>query len=77
MSDVLGESDQPIAKSVPPSLSLPLTHHVPNYDAGGQFRRLFCLQKVCEKYPGPMEAQAAPGLESSQICKSGALALLP
>jgi len=49
MSDVLGESDQPIAKTVPPSLSLPLTHHVPHYGAGGQFCRLFRLQKVCEK----------------------------
>jgi hypothetical protein len=43
---------------------------VPNQDAGGQFTKLFSLQKVCEKYPPPTVAQPTPGLVSSQICKS-------
>jgi hypothetical protein len=48
-----------------------------DYGAGGQFCKLLALQKVCEKYPLPTEAQTAVEVVPSQICKSGAVALLP
>ena len=31
---------------------------VPNQDAGGQFTKLFSLQKVCEKYPPPLRTSS-------------------
>jgi hypothetical protein len=52
-------------------------NYISHFDAAGQRCRLFGLQKVAEKYPLPIGAQTMLKVVSPQICKSGALALLP
>lgn len=86
-----GQRREPVGNSEPPNQALDEAKvadgapnrsvrrklGVPNQDAGGQFLKLFGLQKVCEKYPLPTMAQPTPALVSSQICKSGAAELPP